>query len=386
MNYRKKQVGFTLVELMVVVSIIGVLAVLSLNGVRYIRGKSQSVQVNADLRSLAVAVESYAIDNGEKYPISTGEALSAPAPYAMERSLIQKAHAAITLPGPPPPVAPSEDLPTPQDCPALGSGIKVSGPVACGLLSGGYLSKIPKNKYGGSNYQYQSNGAGYTIQGKSMEDKTKWQVITKADDSENFVTKVNQPSAILPVWEANSGLAMVEDGTGTGKFNLNWTPAASVESTVKYRVGYKMGMAPEVMTNFITNTSYYLTGVYANATVKVYAYNSANEKGDVTNQPTFNYQQNQPAATCQYIIDAPLNDGEVAIKITPQAVSSTSTIVGIYTTNLNPTQKFFYFPYSTSTYSFKVYDYNIYTMRLMGINPSGKAVSCIPSSVTVMGG
>jgi type II secretion system protein G len=64
---RKNQSGFTLIELLIVIAIIGILAAIAipnlLNAVQ--RGKQKRSM--SDMRSLATAIESYAVDNNN-YP------------------------------------------------------------------------------------------------------------------------------------------------------------------------------------------------------------------------------------------------------------------------------------------------------------------------------
>lgn len=72
---RKKQRGFTLLEIMVVVIIIGVLAVIVVQNVLPQADKARITAAKADIRTLAAALDTYRLDNSF-YP-STSQGLQA---------------------------------------------------------------------------------------------------------------------------------------------------------------------------------------------------------------------------------------------------------------------------------------------------------------------
>ncbi|MDO8513167.1 MAG: prepilin-type N-terminal cleavage/methylation domain-containing protein [bacterium] len=67
---KKKLIGFTLIEILVVISLIGLLAAMILVGVRGFRDRAHDVQIRADVKGIATSFESYGMDNGDKYPES----------------------------------------------------------------------------------------------------------------------------------------------------------------------------------------------------------------------------------------------------------------------------------------------------------------------------
>ncbi|MDK2824596.1 MAG: ral secretion pathway protein [Clostridia bacterium] len=67
---KKDQKGFTLVELMVVVVILGILATLSVQAIGDKRTQAEQARDNADLRTIISALELYVVD-GNSYPEGT---------------------------------------------------------------------------------------------------------------------------------------------------------------------------------------------------------------------------------------------------------------------------------------------------------------------------
>lgn len=66
--------GFTLIELLIVVAIIAILAAIAVPNFLEAQTRSKVSRVQADIRSIATAVESYCIDNN-KYPRGWAEGL-----------------------------------------------------------------------------------------------------------------------------------------------------------------------------------------------------------------------------------------------------------------------------------------------------------------------
>ena len=62
-NKKKNEKGFTLIELMIVIAIIGILAAIAIPQFAAYRRRSYNSAANADLRHAATAQEAYYVDN-----------------------------------------------------------------------------------------------------------------------------------------------------------------------------------------------------------------------------------------------------------------------------------------------------------------------------------
>ena len=87
MNDKNKQKGFTLIELMIVIAIIGVLATLIAANFIGVRNRARDAQRKADLKQLQLAFETYRADQGA-YPTTLpacGSSLSAGGTVYMQK-------------------------------------------------------------------------------------------------------------------------------------------------------------------------------------------------------------------------------------------------------------------------------------------------------------
>jgi prepilin-type N-terminal cleavage/methylation domain-containing protein len=66
----RKHKGFTLIELSVVVGIIGILLTTIILSWRFIRTKAEDTKRKNDLRNISTALETYAMDHNDKYPVA----------------------------------------------------------------------------------------------------------------------------------------------------------------------------------------------------------------------------------------------------------------------------------------------------------------------------
>jgi general secretion pathway protein G len=115
---RKNQDGFTLIEIMVVILILGLLATIVVQSLRGATDKAKRVKAQADIAEIKTGLDRYYLDSGS-YP-TTDQGLQA--------------------------------LVTPPE----------SGKIPANYESGGYLQSIPKDPWGNP-YVYQSDGSGYEL-------------------------------------------------------------------------------------------------------------------------------------------------------------------------------------------------------------------------------
>lgn len=116
---RNYQEGFTLIELMVVILIIGLLATIVVQSLRGATDKAKRTKAEADIAELKTALDRYYLDNGN-YPTT-------------EQGLL----ALVTAP--------------------------TNGPIPANYEDGGYVQRIPNDPWGHP-YVYQSDGNTYTLE------------------------------------------------------------------------------------------------------------------------------------------------------------------------------------------------------------------------------
>ncbi|MGO9451725.1 MAG: type II secretion system major pseudopilin GspG [Candidatus Binataceae bacterium] len=119
MNRRlHSQDGFTLIEIMVVIMIIGLLALMVVPRLRGVADRAKSTKAKADIAEIKQALDRYYLDIGS-YPTSD-----------------QGLQALVTPP--------------------------TSGQVSTNYMQGGYIEKLPNDPWSNA-YLYQSDGSSYTL-------------------------------------------------------------------------------------------------------------------------------------------------------------------------------------------------------------------------------
>jgi prepilin-type N-terminal cleavage/methylation domain-containing protein len=69
----KEALGFTLIELMIVIAILGVLIAILLPSFQRARSQGVLTACQSNLKNIATAVELYSVDNEHKYPVSLSD-------------------------------------------------------------------------------------------------------------------------------------------------------------------------------------------------------------------------------------------------------------------------------------------------------------------------
>ena len=78
-----KQRSFTLIELLIVVAIIGILAAIAVPNFMNARTRSKIARVWGDFKALEITLETFALDNGGKYPFT--DTMNQTIPYPMRK-------------------------------------------------------------------------------------------------------------------------------------------------------------------------------------------------------------------------------------------------------------------------------------------------------------
>jgi len=95
MNKMKNQKGFTLIELMIVIAIIGILAAIAIPQFSAYRKRSYNAAAQSDLRNAATAQEAYYVDN-ETYSSNYNRLIGTYGLYLSEKVYFKSVSADVT--------------------------------------------------------------------------------------------------------------------------------------------------------------------------------------------------------------------------------------------------------------------------------------------------